>query len=194
MRRGAPPFPPASPHPGTPAPSGAKVQLGGGGGAGRGSTSGGTGRPTSSCVSSPSFLEAHPESPPHRVCPGNPLGKGDPSPPSDVQREFPKRGRLAPSTLRGLEQGVGHRDLGGVLSDGRGHPLPLAQKAPPPLPPATPREAEEASEPGSPPQGQESAGACPGLTPKDRRATRRRCSGGGGGPWHSLNGLTNSAA
>ena len=119
MRRGAPPFPPASPHPGTPAPSGAKVQLGGGGGAGRGSTSGGTGRPTSSCVSSPSFLEAHPESPPHRVCPGNPLGKGDPSPPSDVQREFPKRGRLAPSTLRGLEQGVGHRDLGGCcLTDG----------------------------------------------------------------------------
>lgn len=58
-----------------------------------------------------------------------------------------------------------------MLSDGRGHPLPPAQKASLPLPPATPREAEEASEPGSPPQGQESAGACPGLTPKDRRAT-----------------------
>lgn len=57
-----------------------------------------------------------------------------------------------------------------MLSDGGGHPLPPAQKVPPPLPHVTPKEAEEASEPGSPLQGQESAGACPGLTPNHGRA------------------------
>ena len=51
------------------------------------------------------------------------------------------------------------------MSDGEGHPLPRPEG------PATPREAEEASEPGSPIQGQESAGACPGLTPNHGRAT-----------------------
>lgn len=106
--KGGSSLPACQPPPRDPRPPGAKVQLGGGGGAGRWSTSGGPGPPTSPHASSPSFLEAHPESTPHHVCPGNPLGKGDPSPPSDVQREFPKRGRLAPSTLRGLEQGLGH--------------------------------------------------------------------------------------
>ena len=71
--------------------------------------------------------------------------------------------------------------------------------SPRPEGPTTPREAEEASEPGSPLQGQESAGACPGLTPNHGRATsvppgNAALGTGGGGPWHSLECLANSAA
>lgn len=81
---GAPPFPPARRPPGTPALSGAKVQLGGGGRARALEHLGVKGRPTSPCGTSPSLLEAHPKSALHHVPPGNPLGKGDPSPASDV--------------------------------------------------------------------------------------------------------------
>ena len=127
-------------------------------------------RPMSPRPSSSSFLGAQPGSFPAGPS-WEPLGQGDLSPPSDIQKELPKGVRPAPSAWRGAGRGgaAGDKDpregKEGSASGPGGHRLPLAQQDSSSLTSSAPWKDKEARRPGSQLQGHESAGSCPGLTP-----------------------------